>query len=672
MGIHEKEILPVKPLNQGNRQPMLTLLYVLAIFAYLYSFVLFIRFFIWRKQSWMKHWRSKVVITFDQVKSMARSQGKSLPFFAVMVPARDESKVIRRTIENLLETAYPKELYQIIIVTDEKERLGREADRSRITSQLLQVLAGELEGQIADDTRELLIAWLTDRLEFGRLIHLALTLDGRIFRSAFTEAVRHFLFEFVTNIAVGKPSDISNIIYFLRREIPDKTDSQMTEIALEIAMLARLIARGLSRLCGGDGRLDRKIQQISAQIKRISKRQLVSRISEFDRITDTQRRNPGDTRDLYDRYFLTTQQVVEECITSYSGQGFRITHAEVPHDFDGKFGGICTGESVRSTKGRALNYAFGKVDPQCRMVSFYDAESHPDHDFMLNLARWQLRDDPPEILQGPLFQVRNYYRMGILSRIGGLYKAIAHDWYLPLMFSRLPFVGGTNLHIDWGLIKKMRGFDDTSLTEDLEFGCRAYLNFGVRLDFLTVKSTEQTPPTTGQYFRQRLRWASGHIQVIRRIRSYPRDRNAVGDEADFTHRASQLWRDLILMGPFEWIVYQLSTLIVLAMDVILLANVFGASIPGPIFAQHPVIRWVLVGLNVPYLLFTFYCYLRYDEVFDNTFRPLSALGGMVNFVKLFIASFIVFLLPAPYSWSVILTTVGRAPKTWVKTPRTRE
>ncbi|MEZ4812004.1 MAG: hypothetical protein R2883_00675 [Caldisericia bacterium] len=49
-------------------------------------------------------------------------------------------------------------------------------------------------------------------------------------------------------------------------------------------------------------------------------------------------------------------------------------------------------------------------------------------------------------LVGPLFQVRNY-RMGVLSRIGGLYKAIAHDWYLPLMFTSLPFVGGTNLHI---------------------------------------------------------------------------------------------------------------------------------------------------------------------------------------------------------------------------------
>lgn len=651
---------------------MLTLLYVLAILAYLYSFVLFVRFFIWRRQSWMKHWRSKVRITFDQVKSMARSQGKSLPFFAVMVPARDESKVIRRTIENLLETAYPKELYQIIIVTDEKERLGREADRTRITTELMSVLSGDFEGLVSNDTRELLIAWLTDNLEFGKLVHLALALDGRIFRSAFTESVRHFLFEFISTIAIDKPSDVSNIIYFLRREIPDKTDYQLTEIALELAMLARLIARGVARLCGGDGKLSSKIQQICTQIKRISKRHLVSRISEFDRVMDTERRNPGDLEDLYDRYFLTTQQVVEDCIDRYSGQGFKISHAEVPFDFDGKYGGVCTGEPVRSTKGRALNYAFSQVDPQCRMVSFYDAESHPDHDFMLNLARWQLKDDPPEILQGPLFQVRNYYRMGILSRIGGLYKAIAHDWYLPLMFSRLPFVGGTNLHIDWELIKKMQGFDDTSLTEDLEFGCRAYLNFGVTLDFLTVKSTEQTPPTMGQYFRQRLRWASGHIQVIRRIRSYPRDRDAVGDQRDFAHRAGQLWWNLILLGPFEWIIYQLSTLIVLAMDVILIVNLFGTSIPGPVFAENPVIRWVLVGLNVPYLLFTFYCYLRYDEVFDNTFRPLSALGGLVNFAKLFIASFIVFLLPAPYSWSVILTVVGRAPKTWVKTPRTRE
>ncbi len=652
---------------------MLTTLYTLAIIAYIYSFVLFVRFFVWRRISWAKHWRRKVKISLDQIRSIARSQGRSLPFFTVLVPARDESKVIKRTIENLLKLDYPRGLFQIIIVTDEKERISRNENKSSIISELKNLLGGKLETHPSKDGRELLLAWLVEILPIGKLLHLAISLDTRIQRNTFSTEMRQFLFGFMTTLAEGKPADVSNILYFLRRSIPDSTDRELEEIIIEITMLTRLIARGVGRISDGqENALQKRTHHISTQIRRFPKRHIVSRISEFDTEVVSKRRNRANLDYLFDRYFLTTQQVVEECKNRFEGEGFQITHAEVPYDFDGKMGGKCTGSSVRSTKGRALNYAFGLVNPQCDMVSFFDAESHPDHDIMLHLARWLLRDTPPDILQGPLFQVRNYYRMGILSRIGGLYKAISHDWYLPLMFSNLPFVGGTNLHISWDLLGKMKGFDDTSLTEDLEFGCRAFLYFGIKLDFLTVKSTEQTPPTMGQYFRQRLRWASGHLQVIRRIREYPRIKNAVGDVSDFKHRANHLWRNLILVGPLEWIVYQLSTIIVLMMGIILIANLFGALIPGSFFANNPILRWFLIGLNVPYLLFTFYCYLRYDEVFDNTFRPLSVFAGLLDIAKLFIASFIVFLLPAPYTWSVILALIGKAPKTWVKTPRTSE
>lgn len=652
---------------------MLGFLYTLALLAYIYSFVLFIRFFVWRRLAWSRFWRTKVDITLSQIKSMARSWGVNLPFFTIMVPARNESKVIRRTVENLMRLDYPKEFLQIIVVTDEKERISHAEKKPEQVEGLYKILIGETTETKSVDLEEFLLAWVTESLPVGRLVYLAQRLDRRIATANFAQDMKGLVFNFCSSILRDKPTDISNIYYDVRKAIPGKTDRELMEIVSEILLQARVSIRQIAVRIKLKRNITKRVASMVPRGYASTSATVMERISELDENI----KNRGVTSvealgDLYDRFFKTTQQVVCECIDSFKTSGFKLAHVEVPYDFDGEFGGVCTGVEVRSTKGRALNYAFSEVDPQTCMIAFYDAESHPDPDVFLHAARHMLSDNPPDILQGPLFQVRNYYRMGALSKIGGLYKAIAHDWYLPLMFNRLPFVGGTNLHISWDLIQRMRGFDELSLTEDLEFGCRAYLYFGTKLTFLTVKSTEQTPPTMPQYFRQRLRWASGHLQVISRIRNYPRPRLSVGDAGDYKRRARKLWWYLIVMGPLEWMVYQLSTGIVLLMDLILLSNFFGATIPGPFFAENAILYWALVGLNVPYLIFTLYCYLRYDEVFDRTFRPLTVAAGIFDFVKLFIASFVVFLLPAPYTWAVVLKAIGRAPKTWVKTPRTGE
>jgi len=108
------------------------------------------------------------------------------------------------------------------------------------------------------------------------------------------------------------------------------------------------------------------------------------------------------------------------------------------------------------------------------------------------------------------------------------------------------------------------------------------------------------------------------------------------------------------------------------MDVILLLNVFGAGIPGAYFSENPLLYWFLLCLNIPYTAFTIYCYVRYDEVFDKTFRPLSLGILVMDLAKLLMASFVVFLLPAPYTFAAILSLLGKSPKIWVKTPRTEE
>lgn len=642
--------------------------------AYLYSFVLFVRFFSWRQYANAQFWARKVDISLEDFRFIAKRSGVGLPFFTIMVPARNESLVIGKTIENLMKLDYDKNSCEIIIITDEKERQEHERIRPVVVSELLGILESRYFEPKESHTPLFFLAYIISNLPLGELLFQYSNLDLRAAKEASALKMRRLIFAFCSDLMTGKPTDLSTLIYSLRRAMPKIPDEQLETLASELLLLSHLSLSEISLKLPKYVQSAKNCQLIAQSCgMQSSQRTEYARRTQLEQIiSDGENPSHESLTQLYNSFFLTTQEVVESCIAQFEGNGFRLKHVEVPYDFDGAFGGECVGYPIKSTKGRALNYTFSKVDPQTSMIVFYDAESHPDHNVLLHAGRHLLAKDPPDILQGPLFQVRNYYRMGALSKIGGLYKAIAHDWYLPLLVKKLPFVGGTNLFISWSLIKKMRGFDENSLTEDLEFGCRAHLYFGTRLVFLPVKSTEQTPPTIAQYFRQRLRWGSGHLEVMRRIVKKPMIPGTVGTIKDFKARARNLWWNLLVSGPLEWILYQLCTAIVLVMDIILIANVFGAGIPGPFFAENQMLYWTLVGLNVPYLGFTFYCYVRYDEVFDKSFKPRTALSGMLDFVKLFIASFVVFILPAPYTWAVVLAVSGRSPQVWVKTPRTAE
>jgi len=651
---------------------MLSVIYVLALLSYLYTFILFLRIFVWRRLAWRNFWRKKVSFTLEELEHIAKISGSSLPFFTIMVPARNESLVIARTIENLMKIQYPRANLEIIVVTDEKERQDHDRVKPIVTDELLKILANPDFEPKETDTRRFFLAYVVTKLSLGQLLFASSRIKSRFPRERLSSKLQRLIFQLSNDFLSGKPTDVSTVFYGLRKSLPGVPDDELSELVEEILLLVRLALLKVTQLFKVIGNPVNQVERVAESFRVLpTLRTENNRLAELDKaLWGGKPYTFDELQELYDSFFLTTQEVVEDCIKNLDD--FRLKNVEVPFDFDGSFGGICTGKQVKSTKGRALNYAFSQVDPQTSMVVFYDAESHPDHDVLVHAARHLMTKNPPQILQGPLFQVRNYYRMGILSRIGGLYKAISHDWYLPLMFSRLPFVGGTNLFISWDLINKMRGFDENTLTEDLEFGCRAYLYFGTKLTFLPVKSTEQTPPTVAQYFRQRLRWGSGHLEVMRKVRRFPYTSAAFGTQRDFKTRAKQLFWNLLWMGPFDWITYQLSTIIVLVMNGILVANAFGAGIPGPFFLENPIIRWALISLNVPYMAFTIYCYARYDEVFDKTFKPVSSFLGILDIMKLVIATFVVFMLPAPYTWAVILAATGHAPTSWVKTPRTSE
>ena len=312
-----------------------------------------------------------------------------------------------------------------------------------------------------------------------------------------------------------------------------------------------------------------------------------------------------------------------------------------------------------STKGRALNYALPlAVDERTVMYGFYDAESRPDPDVLLYIAYRLLTDSKPvRIFQGPAFQVRNFYDIGPLSKLAGLYQTVSHDWYLPIMFRRLPFVEGTNLYIERKLLDELGGYDSSILTEDLELGTRAYLQTGAWPEYLPYPSSEQTPATVKGFYRQRLRWGTGFLQVMDKI----------SHDQNYAKEAKRpLMRELMLKGPVEWSFFQFATLVPpLIMILWLFGQVDAEIVPNAV-------RHVINGLSLVYISFTFYAFFRYRKHLDTAARPHTWYGRCAAVAQLLFLPLASFFFPVPFTSALLLKSVNKHPTLWTKTPRSKE
>lgn len=370
-----------------------------------------------------------------------------------------------------------------------------------------------------------------------------------------------------------------------------------------------------------------------------------------------------DGKELYlkDKYpdKITTQDVVEDMIGELAERDNSpaLRHLTVPYDYDGRINGICLNREVVSTKARALNYGLSYINPATTICSFFDAESRPEENILLHIAASYLTSSGKQKLwQGPVFQVRNFYKLGPVNKIISLYQALAHEWYLPILMRHLPFLGGTNLHVERELLLRIGGYDPIVLSEDLELGIRAYLETKQWPEYIPVVSTEQTPSSYKAYFRQRLRWGSGHLQVYDKLRTstnYP------------DNIRLPLLRTLYFKGHAQWYLYQI---LVLAPYIFLFMAIQGKLDPTVIPEE---IRSVLSWLTPLYYSFTFYLFYRYRNYIDFSAAP----RGIMRFLpilQLVILPIVGILIALPFSSALVLRAFKRQPQVWVKTPRTQE
>lgn len=638
-------------------------------------FLMFSRFFLWKRYSEGRYWRVRPVLSTNIVKDLAAQAGKNLPFFSVLVPARNEAQVIEKTVKHMLKLNYPKDSYEVIVVTDEKESIENTLRRSVIIEATLAFIEKGLGGAVqqATEAEQTLAIGLLSELalqeyrsadinEHTWLAPLELTRDDSWRCRDIILTLTQDLMENKGRLHVGR------LFCLLRRAFPACPDQEIARLYPNYLCLVLPVVAAFSELSGDlSQRYLQSVIRFTTQANHRVTQDILMSFTEMvtRRIMTSLRTRVNEQElvsmcgDLYTYCFPTTQSVLKRVQSELGEECPVVKHVEVPYDFDGLFPGICTGRSVPSTKGRALNYALARnVSERTEICGFYDAESRPQPDVLLYVAHKRLcSGHKVRIWQGPVFQVRNFYEMGPFSKIASLYQAVAHDWYLPVVFRKLPFVGGTNLYVEYTLLRELGGYDHQSLTEDLELGTRAYLASGAWPEYLPYASSEQTPPYFKSFYKQRLRWGTGHLQVMDKVRL---------SEGFPPERKQRLMKELSIKGPVEWTFYQAVTLLPPTMLLLYwTGNVDSSIVPS-------FVRVLLNVLSLVYISFTFYAFYRYYGHLDRTSRPLTWYGNVGVAAQLCFLPLAAFFFPVPYTSAMILKAIGKHPTTWTKTPRTRE
>ncbi|HHY17756.1 MAG TPA: glycosyltransferase [Firmicutes bacterium] len=654
-------------------------LYVVAFSVYLLFFVLFARFFVWKHYSEKKYWNQKPHLTQEDLEMTASRMGKKVPFISILVPARNESLVIENTLRHLVSLHYDEQSFEIICVTDEKEILAAKKERQKVLTAAKTLIRDphdkHLIGmEIAQKTRETIISSLS---EYALAEFLSRTFEtdyslGIPELSLLPAKERHMI---VRDISIeifnsGGTPNVKRLRSIVRKICPWLSELDIDRLYPASLAVSMPVLAAYTQFFDDSGYpvLKRAINH-TARANHELTQDIILRMTEFiagrvaailKSTVNTQEFKKKILAAMKDMY-PTTQEVVgavQQDLKQRKKIYPELRHVVVPFDFDGKLSGKRTGGDVPSTKGRALNWGLSFLNPRSEICGFYDAESRPHWEVLLYVGyKRLLAPGTSRVLQGPVFQVRNFYSMSPFCRIAALYQAIAHDWYLPWLFRTLPFVGGTNVFVEKTLLIDIGGWDCHVLTEDLELGVRAYLKCSAWPEYLPYSSSEQTPPNFRAFFKQRLRWGTGHLQVVDKISA---------DSIGALSQRRTLKRNLIIKGQLEWVAYQIATFVPPIAMILHYRKLLDPHIVPPAG------QWMLSLFSMVYMGFTVYAFRRYREHLDTSVEPDGFTGWAAVYLGLLLLPLAAFMFPVPYTTALILKTVGKEPKTWVKTPRTGE
>ncbi len=129
----------------------------------------------------------------EQLSDLVKSTGGSFPMFSIIVPARNEIDVVKNTIINLTKLNYPTDRFEIVVVTDEKEKL-QATEGEVITKQIVD----KTILQLAEEKNPVKIICMDVPYDFDGEFQGKLTgreiksTKGRALNYVFTEMHSHF------------------------------------------------------------------------------------------------------------------------------------------------------------------------------------------------------------------------------------------------------------------------------------------------------------------------------------------------------------------------------------------------------------------------------------------------------------------------------------------------
>jgi glycosyltransferase XagB len=148
------------------------------------------------------------------------------------------------------------------------------------------------------------------------------------------------------------------------------------------------------------------------------------------------------------------------------------------------------------------------------VVSIFDAEDdiHPD---IFNVVNTVMESEHVKVVQAGV-QLMNFD--------SNWFSALNVLEYFFWFKSRLHYharkgaitLGGNTVFFDRALLVRIGGWDERNLTEDADIGLRLS-GTGVKIRVVyddRYVTREETPPTLGQFIKQRTRWSQGFIQTL--------------------------------------------------------------------------------------------------------------------------------------------------------------
>lgn len=374
----------------------------------------------------------------------------------------------------------------------------------------------------------------------------------------------------------------------------------------------------------------------------------------------------------------TKDKVLEFISSNHSNNIPEVRCLEVPPDFDGRLNGDRVRKIIPSTKGRALNYGltFIKDRDGKHICSFFDAESHPDKNILLKLRDKINKSDKDSVFQGPLFQVRNFWKLSYFSKIVALSQAFSHEYGLPFIFKFIPFLGGTNMHISLKLLRKIGGFSSTNITEDLDLGVRCELDGGVKPSMIDIPSSEQTPPSIKGFIIQRFRWGRGACEVLTRLQK----RINTTKDLEQVKNIKNLKLKLTIYGPIEWIAYFIAAIYItityiekLSYSIYTLTKLL--TFP-PTYASYILLTafgHILTFAAIMCGIFIIILYFRYSRFITDAWLSKNLFKlSLLFFYVIFTLPFVVWIFSLPFVSSFFLNLFGVRETEWIKTERTVE